>query len=417
MRTMLLALCLAGISCKTAMPVGEPLNVDSNNFLQDLLRSNTVLRPFIDNKDSLRIQVIYTRIDRDNRNNPRFTDHWFNVDPGNYFYPASTVKMPIGFLALEKLQQLKSKGIDRNTIMVTDSAYSGQQVAYTQPMAGDSKASIAHYIKQVFLVSDNDASNRLYEFLGQEYLNSGLKKKGFDHTVIRHRLAISLTPEENSHTNPVSFHDTAGAAIHEQPPQHSKVVFPVIDVKLGKGYYSNGKIVNAPFDFSLKNNVSLPDLHQVLRTMIFPGSVPQERQFNMPDDDRMFLLKWMSSYPRESNYPNYDTAEYPDDFSKFIGRNLISNRNIRIFSKAGWAYGFLTDVAYITDLENNVEFMVSATILCNSDGIFNDDRYDFVKTGYPFMRLLGQAIYDYELKRERKRRPDLSSFRFDYSTD
>ena len=63
---------------------------------------------------------------------------------------------------------------------------------------------------------------------------------------------------------------------------------------------------------------------------------------------------------------------------------------------------------------NNVEFMLSATIHCNSDGIYNDDRYEYDSVGFPFLRNLGIAIYDHELKRVRKNIPDLSAFRFDW---
>lgn len=417
MRTMLFALCLATVSCKTAMPTADNPTDSSKNVLAHIMNASADMQHFLQNKDSFNIQVIYTQIDRDGKNKPRFTDYTFNVNPDNYFYPASTVKMPIAFLALEKLNQLKEKSVDRNAVMVTDSSFNGQQVAYTHPSSADSRASIAHYVKQIFLVSDNDASNRLYEFLGQQYLHEQLKRKGFDNSVIRHRLAISLSPEQNKHTNPVSFHDTTGNVLYEQPAQYSNVDFPVSTVKLGKGYHAGDKLVNEPFDFSLKNRVSLQDLHRMLKAMIFPNAVAEEQRFNVSEDDRQFLLRWMSSYPRESKHPFYDTTEYPDGFTKFLGRNIIHNPNIRIYSKAGWAYGFLTDVAYITDVENNVEFMISATILCNSDGIFNDDNYDFEKTGYPFMRLLGELVYQHELKRPKKHKPDMSAFHFDYTTD
>jgi hypothetical protein len=89
-------------------------------------------------------------------------------------------------------------------------------------------------------------------------------------------------------------------------------------------------------------------------------------------------------------------------------------RSLRIFNKVGDAYGFLTDVAYVVDFERNIEFMVSATIYCNSDGILNDDKYDYDTIGFPFMKHLGETIYDYELKRDRANKPDLSKFRMIY---
>ena len=87
---------------------------------------------------------------------------------------------------------------------------------------------------------------------------------------------------------------------------------------------------------------------------------------------------------------------------------------IRIFNKVGDAYGFLTDVAYVVDFKNNIEFMLSATIYCNSDDIYNDDKYEYDSIGFPFMKNLGKIIYDYELTRARKNPPDLSTFKMEY---
>ncbi len=417
MKLTLLSVFVLAIACRSTMQTIEPSTDPNKNKLVELLQSNADMQRFIQNKDELNIQVIYTKIDRNGKGDPHFTDYTFNFDADRYFYPASTVKMPVSFLALEKINALRDKGIDKFTTMITDSSFSGQQVSYTQPSAQDSKASIAHYIKQIFLVSDNDAFNRLYEFLGQEHIYNNLKQKGYTNSVIRHRLAIFLSQEQNRHTNPISFHDTAGNILYEQPAQYSKANFPAANNKIGKGYYSGNKLVYEPFDFSLKNNVSLQDLHQQLRTFIFPSSVKKEQRYNISEEDRSFALRWMSSYPRESKYPSYDTAEYPDNYGKFLGSKILSDPNIRIFSKAGWAYGYLTDVAYIIDLKNNIEFMLSATILSNSDGIFNDDKYDFEQTGFPFMKLLGQIVYQHELTRQRSGKVDLSDFKFDYTKE
>ena len=88
-------------------------------------------------------------------------------------------------------------------------------------------------------------------------------------------------------------------------------------------------------------------------------------------------------------------------------------KNIRIFNKIGGAYGFLIDVSYFVDFDKKVEFMLSAAIYCNKDGILNDDKYDY-EVGYPFMKQLGRIIYDYELKRKKTFKPDLSKFIMKY---
>jgi len=77
----------------------------------------------------------------------------------------------------------------------------------------------------------------------------------------------------------------------------------------------------------------------------------------------------------------------------------------------GWAYGTLTDCAYFADVKNNIEFFLSATILVNENGIFNDSQYEYKEKGLPFLSKLGAAVYNYELKRKRSYQSDLSKFK------
>jgi hypothetical protein len=74
----------------------------------------------------------------------------------------------------------------------------------------------------------------------------------------------------------------------------------------------------------------------------------------------------------------------------------------------------MTDVSYVADFKNKVEFMLSATIYVNSDEILNDNKYDFETLGHPFMYALGQIIYNYELRRNRRYKPNLSDFTIHY---
>jgi hypothetical protein len=87
------------------------------------------------------------------------------------------VKMPLAFLALEKLNDLKIKGVDKNATIQFDSSESFHKTLYKDTTAASGLPTIAHFIKRAFLVSENDPYNRLYQFLGQEYLNKNLWKK------------------------------------------------------------------------------------------------------------------------------------------------------------------------------------------------------------------------------------------------
>jgi hypothetical protein len=365
--------------------------------------------------DVWQIKIIYTQVDRKGSNKPVFTNYYFNIDPKQYFYPASTVKMPTAILALQRLNELNIPGLDKNTTMVTEAAYSRQDAVYNDPNSADGRPTIANYIRKIFLVSDNDAFNRLYEFLGQEYINNSLHKMGYDSAQIIHRLNISRTEDENRHSNPVTFYDTSGEVLYRQPLVTSKLIYETRNTFLGNGYVNGDKIINQPFNFSNKNRFALTDLHSILQTVIFPEAVEMKQRFNLAKDDYQFLHRYMSMKPQESDFPQYDSS-FNGAYSKFLmyGGKGDMEPNVRIFNKEGDAYGFLTDVAYFVDFEKGIEFFLSASIYSNSDGIFNDDHYDYENVGLPFLRNLGRVIYDYEIKRGRKHKPDLSSLHFTY---
>jgi hypothetical protein len=371
----------------------------------------------LNSQNNHQIQVIYTRIDRDKKQKIRLTDHFYHTGSERYFYPASTVKLPVAILALQKLNELKIPGLNPATTMITDAVGEKQTTVTNDPSARDGRPSIEHYIKKILLVSDNDAFNRLYEFLGQEYINNTLHKMGYKDVQIIHRLSISLSEEENRLTNPVRFLDSTGTVIYFKDAAKSNLVYTPRDTKMGKGYMQGDKLVNEPFDFSKKNLLPLADLHTIIKSVIFPQSVPKEKRFNLTKDDYAFLMKYMSMLPGESGTPVYDTSGYWDSYVKFLyygSEKGKVNDDLRIFNKVGDAYGFLIDGAYIADFKNNIEFFLSAVIYCNSDGIFNDDNYDYDAVGFPFLKNLGRVVHEYELKRPRKNKPDLSPFRFRY---
>lgn len=418
-----------GVSCSPVKKMTPSMEINQANavlprtdaLLQDLfLQYPQYFDSLLRHNDRWRIQVIYTQIDRTRSNKPVLTHFYFNVDPKRYFYPASTVKLPAAGLALQKLNELRVPGVDKFTTMITEAAAPGQTAVFNDPTTEDGRPTLAHYIKKIFLASDNDAYNRLYEFLGQEYLNNSLHRMGYDSVQLLHRLAISLTEEQNRTTNPVTFYDTAGRLLYRQPLVKSGLVYEPRQDILGKGYMNGKKLVSQPFDFSQRNRFSLADLHSVLQSILFPEAVPAKQRFDLTEDDYQFLYKYMSMKPKESRFPQYDSS-YSDAHGKFLlfgGSGPIENPSLRIFNKIGNAYGFLQDVAYIVDLEKGVEFMLSATIFCNSKGIISyEENEEYQTVGFPFLKHLGEVVYKYELQRKRKHAPDLSKFTMNYTNE
>lgn len=391
---------------------------EDDQLVENLMMTNRAFfQKYLDHRAEWEIQVIYTQINRDSANRPMFKSFYFNFDSSRYFYPASTVKLPQVVLAFQKLNRLKIPGVDKFTTMISDSAYAGQISVSRDSTAHNGWPSIAHYAKKILVVSDNDAFNRLYEFVGQAETNVGLRARGYQARIL-HRLERPLNPDQNRHTESTRFLDDQQRELFRQPMLVGDSIKVATQALRGSGYMRGDSLVAEPFDFTYKNFYPLHEQQRLLRTILFPETIPRDRQFGLLPDDRAFLLQYLSQYPAETSYPHFfrDTTYY-DAYCKFLlfgeDRAPIPDR-LRIFNKVGDAYGYLIDNAYIVDFERGVEFMLSAVINTNTDGIFNDGKYEYSTLGFPFMKELGRVIYDHETKRMRPIKPNLSSFKLSY---
>ena len=365
------------------------------------------------NPKDYRLQILYTQIDRDKNNVPRFKEFTYNLNPKEYFYPASTVKMPLAFLALEKINNLKVKGLSKSTQMVYDSVSDRQEQIYNNPYSINGVQNIEQAVKEIFLVSDNNAANRLFEFVTPHTVHEQLAAKGYKDVYIRNRIELGRTAKENRSTQAIDFYNEQGKIIYHQPAAFNKDSLPYYNAFIGNAYLNNqDSLIKGPLNFSDKNRIYLSDLTHILKSVLFFEHTPPSQRFNLTTEDRKFLLHYMHTLPTESQYPTYDTANYWPNYCKFLYTGSEKGpfpSNLKIFNKVGDAYGFLLDIAYVMDPEKKLEFMLSAVIYCNSDGILNDSKYDYDTVGYPFYKNLGQLIYNYELQRKKAFLPNFSS--------
>ena len=408
--SLFLAFLLLTISCSTK---------SENPFEGDFSKYPT-LEKVLSDPERYKVQILYTQIDRNEHGNPIFTDYSFHLNDSLYYYPASTVKLPIALLALEWLEENNVDNLTKESIFLVDSVRPSQIPALVDNSSKDSLPSIANYIKKILLVSDNDANNRLYELLGQDYIHNKLKEKGLWKTVISQRLAFPISAEENRYFNPIRFVDKSGKVLLELPERHTEMIYKVPgNPMIGKAHMVNDSLVQGPMDFTFKNKFPLSELHGVVQRIVFPQAFPEVEQFHISEENRKFVLKYMSMFPAESDFPTYDRNEFYDGYSKFFKFGNSKNpipKNFRIFNKTGWSYGFLIDGSYFVDLENKVEFFVSAVVYVNENETLNDNVYEFDEIGKPFFAELGDYLYQLELQRKKTIQPDLSNFTFDYGS-
>ncbi len=351
-------------------------NHKSTNPINKILSSNNPkIKTVVDSIKNHEVQILFTEVKR-LEDSIYFEDYNFQVDDYNYFYPASTVKFPIALLTLEKMNT--NDLIDRNTIFNIE---------------GDStKTTFANEIKKIFAVSDNAAYNRLYEYLGKDYINLKLKEKGIN-ARISHRLSVSNSA--NLKTKPLVFYDQNEVVFKTD----STISLPskplnLNKTKKGKGYMINDSLVSSAMDFSFKNYLPVTALHQIMKQLMFPEIYQYNKRFHLTQDDRSFLINVMKILPHEAGYTS---NEYYESYVKFLifgdSKKPIP-KHIKIYNKVGNAYGYLTDCAYIVNKKTKKEYIITATMHVNKNQIFNDNVYEYETIGFPFLAELGRQLIE-----------------------
>jgi len=385
--------CLIGCNSETK----------NSRLLFEILQESKepIIKKVLSDLNSYEVQILFTRIHRDSLGLPKFERHTFQENSKQYFYPASTVKLPVAILALQKIRKLQSQGIPIKADTPFTVLYSENVIKKTDSTHPKSKLTIAHLIKKIFLVSDNMAFNYLFDFIGRDDANKAIHNIGITNFNLSHKFSDSV----NKNSTPrFIFFNQKGDTLYNQAPiiSNQKIKNTHLDgVLKGKGYVKDGTVIEEPMDFSEKNYASIVALNQILERIIFPKVFSRNEQFNIEPEDYFFLRYWMSRTPNEVTIPFYDRETFFDSYCKFFiygDKKGEMTNNTRIYNKVGLAYGTITDLAYVKD-RNGIEFFLTATILTNKNEIFNDNKYEYDQLGIPFLAALGREIYQFEINK------------------
>ena len=380
----------------------------ADQFLLDSILSHTPgLADVWKKADSCRVQIIFTRLIHRKNGKIVFENHSFHLDDELYFYPASIVKLPLSLLALEKMNKLKAHGVSLDSRLSVEENYSCQTEVIKDKLANKQKPTIRNYILKALIISNNEAYNRLYEFVGPSYIHKRLGEMGYPKARIITRFA-ACDSIENRHTNAFRFYNSKGRKIWYQPPAvFNKPLYPpLLNMKVGIASATDKDTVQLPKDFSNMNCFLLKDMHDFLERLVYPKAF--KPVFHITEKNRLFLLQCLGAKPSEC--PITSIARDPDYFDAstnylYYGaeRDIAQNSSLMITNIVGQSYGFLTDVAYFRDVRNKVEFFLSAVLYTNASGIVGTGVYEYRTIGFPFLRDLGQTLYNYEMERNRKK--------------
>ena len=356
--------------------------------IKSAFKEDEFLRKILKDKDNYELQILYTEVSKNSVGQAEFSDFQFQLNDENYFYPASTIKLPITVLALSKINELRAEG---SNISPKSKIKLSLLSNNNEIILKDSITSFQNLIADVFLVSDNSAANVLIDFIGYNYFNSSMSNLGFANTYLNHKF------------NPDPFVDSSwiissldNEIISSNENQITVLASSNIsNLKKGEKKFINGEIKNESLDFSTKNRSSLTDMHNIMKNLIYPETALSKFNLNVEDYD--FLRYWMSRFTYEDLGAKYiGDSKFFSSYNKFFIHGtdtILNNTDVRVYNKIGQAYGTSTDSAYIKNYKEDLEFFLTATIYTNKNKIINDNIYEYGDTAIPFLSKLSKALY------------------------
>ena len=376
-RILLLAVCSSLLSC-------------NSNPIELVLKSDPYLKEIIKDKEDYEIQVMLTKVNHDNTKID-FQNYQYQHDENQYFYPASTIKLPIVVLTLKKINELRSKGSD---ITLKSKIILNNVDNYSNFKLQDSITSFQNLIADIFLVSDNSASNILIDFIGYNYFNDEMQNAGFDRTYLNHK--FNPDPYVNS-TWQISDLDNNMISSINDNQKIIKADDKTNGLDKGERRYFNGEILDESLNFSEKNRFSITDMHNLIKYIFYPEIFDMANTFNLNVEDYDFIRYWMSRFTYEDIGEKFIGDEnFFETYNKFFihgDEQSVSNEQIRVYNKIGQAYGTSIDNGLIKNYQNNVEFILTSTIYTNKNKVINDNLYEYDDIAEPFLAKLSRAIY------------------------
>lgn len=325
----------------------------------------------------------------------------YRVD-AEYFYPASTVKLLASIGALEALGAMPDPAPAIDTPLRFLPIFPDQTIEDRDEtnLAGGT-ITLAHEMRKIFLVSDNVAFNRLYDFVGQRELNELMWRAGLKDVRLSHRLSEGRTLEQNRRTRSIEclVPDAPPVVVpaRTSPPELDLRLSNIPGLDIGEAYLAGDAKVEKPMNFSERSRITLVDLQNALVMLARPDIDlgPDHPGFALSWSHRRWLLNLMGEFPGDSINPVYDRKEFADDYVKFLlpGLLRVAPRNDWIIrNKVGQAYGFTIENAYVEHRPSGRACFVTATIYTNSDGVLNDNIYEYDQVAFPFMSDLGEMV-------------------------
>lgn len=363
----------------------------SEGDLDSLLRSDQVVRKVLDDP-AFRFQLKYSVIDTCERIDQ--SPLTISIGEAQYFYPASTVKLPIALLTLEKIKNLNLELDDQ--LIINDNVDCGNK-RYIERCSSE-KLTFRRLFRELIIVSDNDHYNALYHFLTPKDIMDRLSELGYNGTriyksftgcdVVNQLKTNSLRVVRNDSL--VYTQEASVMAFNEMAK-----CFLYDELKLiGQRHEYDRRIVDGPFDFNYNLDIPLEELHEMMSRLFVKHAYINELQWNMLNKHEAFIKRTLAEFPKDlSNSKFHDQDKYPNNVFKFFMEDRYGD-HVMYHSKIGLSYGFTTETCYFDIPESCYNFLVSVSLYTNSNKTVNDGEYEYEEIARPVLQRIARLLQD-----------------------
>lgn len=342
-------------------------------------------------KDSVRLQFAFTRITL-KENLPEFEHDRLNT--GNYFYPASTVKLPIALLTIEKMNRLGLR-LDDALLLHPDFACGNlKYIEKTQPAGTTFRV----MLEEMLTISDNEYYSALYHFLKPKEIFQRLSELGYSGVHI-FRALNGCELEGQLKTNSCEvLRDSV--QVYKQgteilPLSWLAQMYNFDEGKLvGQQHEYRGEIVQGPYDFNYNLELPLDVLHEMHLRLLFPPGFASRSRWSITPEQRLFLVDCLRHFPRElPNEAYHNIRKFPDNYYKYFLIGEDEEPVLNTISKIGLSFGFVTETAFV-DFGNGNGMLMTVSMYTNADNIVNDGKYEYETVARPFLSRLGKILLE-----------------------
>jgi hypothetical protein len=312
-----------------------------------------------------------------------------------YFYPASAIK-PMGAVAtmLTVRRRIREEPalagftvdtpirIERLGISAADNGGAARVISEGRT------TTLREEIDAALIRSSNPAFNLLYDIPGREDLNRMMWEAGLESVRIRTRLSMVQMSEEAQRRSPRVLASMGEEEIELVPLRTDGAPIPLHGqphAAMGKAHRQSGTyaLIQEPLDMSQKNAASLLDMARLAAWIADPELAPELGLDELTEADRAPIREAMSVVP----------ADWSVYFPLRAGvMETVPGKDLLFLDKAGQAYGFHLDVAYIERKSTGQAFLVGVVAHSNPNGVMNDDHYGYNGITGPFIASLGTAL-------------------------